>query len=59
MDAPVPVIEEAVIEERVGGTLLTVTEILVLVVVLPAASRATAVRVCEPFVAVVESQEIE
>ncbi|MGH8520356.1 MAG: hypothetical protein ACREU9_02690 [Gammaproteobacteria bacterium] len=38
------------------GALLTVTERPAEVVVLPAASRASAVRVCEPLAAVVLSQ---
>src|SRR2546425_10428983 len=43
--------EDAVTPESTGGvrSLLTVTETAAEVAVLPAASRATAVRVCEPF----------
>ncbi|MGH9893020.1 MAG: hypothetical protein ACREA0_13720 [bacterium] len=41
-----------------GAALLTVTEMLAEVVLLPAVSRATVVSVCEPLVAVVVFQEI-
>ncbi len=41
-----------------GTALLTVMETLAEVLLLPAASRATSVSVCEPLVAVVVFQEI-
>ena len=43
----------------VGGVLSTVTATAAEVVVLPAASRATAVRVCEPSATLVVSQATE
>src|SRR5438552_611852 len=43
--------------EMVGGALSTVTLIAAAVVVFPAASRATAVKLCEPLLAVVVFQE--
>src|SRR5213592_4740843 len=45
--------------EMVGAALSTVTLTAAAVVVLPAASRATAVRVCAPLVAPVVFQEME
>src|SRR5438552_17420971 len=45
--------------ETVGALLSTVTLTAVEVVVLPAASRATAVKLCEPLLAVVVFQETE
>src|SRR5438876_4432268 len=45
--------------ETVGALLSTVTLTTVEVVVLPAASRATAVKLCEPLLAVVVFQETE
>ncbi len=59
---PVPSLKPYAATKPGGGgevVLLTVTFITVLVVVLPAASRATAVRLCEPFVAMVVFQVIE
>ena len=52
------------VKETVGGVvslviLLTVMATAVEVVVFPAASRATAVKECEPFTTVVEFQVIE
>src|SRR5438445_9232712 len=45
--------------EMVGGLLYTITLTAAEVVVLPAASRATAVKLCEPLLAVVVFQETE
>src|SRR5438552_17911630 len=45
--------------ETVGALLSTVTLTAAAVAVLPAASRATAVKLCEPLLAVVVFQEIE
>src|SRR5690348_15274730 len=60
----VPLSEAASRSGALGGarpppTLLTVTETAADVTLLPAVSRATAVKVCEPFAAVVVSQLIE
>ena len=61
MVAPVEEMPDKTILEITGAvlSLFTVTETELEVVVFPAASRATAVRVCEPLVAVVVSQEDE
>ena len=61
---PVTVPAAGAVIDTVGGVvsatgLLTVTETLVEVVLLPAASRALAVRTCVPLVTVVVFQEIE
>src|SRR5437667_358431 len=53
--------EDTVTAESTGGvrSLATVTVTVAEVVVFPAASRATAVRVCEPLLTAVVSQERE
>src|SRR2546422_7272739 len=58
MVAALEVIPEALTLEITGGALSTITLTAAEVAVLPAASRATAVKVCTPLGTCVESQEI-
>src|SRR2546425_6341288 len=58
MVAELEVIPEALILEITGGALSTVTLTAAAVAVLPAASRATAVRLCAPLLAAVVAHEM-